>query len=274
MRRISPLGGLAVSLAFGSVALAGEPGLDVHWSVNGNDSKRLAPAGQDLGNGTYAYDGAHQDPTTGLVLYYSFTGTNYPTPALEGHVSLFNFHLEAVEIEVEANFTPGNSMSEASLLKGFGVVGLTTGEGGGMVTSAPPWLLQTLVDGEAVGIDASMFYHPFQMGSSGAGQAAAFDDFGILEPALGPPVQESVGTRMLFSISDSDSVAVTHEIVVVNCPADIDGDGSVSTIDLTILLGEWGPCGPSCAADLDGDGAVSTEDLLILLELWGACPSL
>jgi hypothetical protein len=261
-------------LAFGAVALAGEPGLDVHWSVNGNQSMRLAPAGQDLGNGTYAYDGAAQDPVTGLVLFYSFTGTNYPTPALEGNVSLFNFHLETVEIAVEAIFTPGTSMSEESLLKGFGVVGLTTGENGGMVTSSPPWLLQALIDGEAVGIGASMFYHPFQMGISGPGQASAFDEFGVLEPTVGPPVQESIGMRMLFTISDTDSVAVTNDIVVVNCPGDIDGDGEISTIDLTILLGEWGPCGADCPADLNGNGEVSTEDLLMLLEAWGPCPSL
>jgi hypothetical protein len=265
---------LAISLAFGAVALAGEPGLDVHWSVNGNQSLRLLPAGKDLGDGTYVYDGAHHDPVTGLVLYYSFTGTTHPTPALAGHVNLFNFHLETVEIAVEANFTPGNSMSEESLLKGFGVVGLTTGEGGGMVTSSPPWLLQTLIDSEPVGIDASMFYHPFQMGTSGAGQASAFDEFGVLEPAVGPPVQESIGMRMLFTISDSDSVAVTNDIVVVNCSADLDGDGAVSTIDLTILLVEWGPCGAGCAADLDGNGVVSTEDLLMLLEAWGPCPTL
>ncbi|MCH8153297.1 MAG: hypothetical protein IH830_13105 [Planctomycetes bacterium] len=26
------------------------------------------------------------------------------------------------------------------------------------------------------------------------------------------------------------------------CPADLDGDGSVGTFDLQILLGAWGPC--------------------------------
>ncbi|MHC4429084.1 MAG: hypothetical protein ACYS0D_10865 [Planctomycetota bacterium] len=53
---------------------------------------------------------------------------------------------------------------------------------------------------------------------------------------------------------------------------DLDGDGTVSTADLLILLGTWGPCPESpgtCPADLDGDGTVATGDLLILLAAWG-----
>jgi hypothetical protein len=55
-------------------------------------------------------------------------------------------------------------------------------------------------------------------------------------------------------------------------PGDINGDGSVSTEDLLLLLAAWGKCpGPAgeCPADLDGDGTVSTADLLILLSNWG-----
>jgi 6-phosphogluconolactonase (cycloisomerase 2 family) len=55
---------------------------------------------------------------------------------------------------------------------------------------------------------------------------------------------------------------------------DLDGDGSVSTADLLILLSAWGPCPepcpPTCAADLDGDCQVATSDLLILLAAWGS----
>ncbi len=50
---------------------------------------------------------------------------------------------------------------------------------------------------------------------------------------------------------------------------DIDGDGTVSTVDLLALLAAWGPAAEDCVlADLDLNGIVSTADLLILLANW------
>ncbi|MCH8823275.1 MAG: hypothetical protein IH984_07170 [Planctomycetes bacterium] len=61
-----------------------------------------------------------------------------------------------------------------------------------------------------------------------------------------------------------------------NCevPGDLDGDGHVSTVDLLILLGSWGPCADcnvpgDCPADLNGDCTVDTVDLLLLFSNWG-----
>ena len=54
-------------------------------------------------------------------------------------------------------------------------------------------------------------------------------------------------------------------------PADINGDGQVDGIDLTVLLAAWGAC-PSagdCPADLDGSGAVDGLDLTAMLADWG-----
>ena len=52
---------------------------------------------------------------------------------------------------------------------------------------------------------------------------------------------------------------------------DIDGDGSVGTPDLLLLLGAWGRCDDcdNCLEDLDGDCAVGPSDLIILLGNWG-----
>ncbi|MHC4429763.1 MAG: hypothetical protein ACYS0D_14350, partial [Planctomycetota bacterium] len=61
--------------------------------------------------------------------------------------------------------------------------------------------------------------------------------------------------------------------LVGDCPADLDGDGAVSTSDLLALLAAWGPCA-GCPEDLDGDGNVSTADLLTLLGEWGPCSGL
>lgn len=54
-------------------------------------------------------------------------------------------------------------------------------------------------------------------------------------------------------------------------PGDLDGDGTVNTTDLLILLGSWGLCDDcnDCPADLDGSCSVSTTDLLILFSNWG-----
>jgi hypothetical protein len=51
--------------------------------------------------------------------------------------------------------------------------------------------------------------------------------------------------------------------------ADLNNDGFVNAADLAILLGVWGPCGPSCcAADLNFDGTVNAADLALLLGAW------
>jgi hypothetical protein len=54
-------------------------------------------------------------------------------------------------------------------------------------------------------------------------------------------------------------------------PCDIDGDGTLGTADMLMLLAAWGesPAGPP---DFDGDGMVGVTDLLHLLGNWGPCP--
>jgi len=58
-------------------------------------------------------------------------------------------------------------------------------------------------------------------------------------------------------------------IQLTNCPADLNGDGLVSSADLAILLASWGSGGG--AADLNGDGSVGAADLAALLARWGPC---
>lgn len=57
------------------------------------------------------------------------------------------------------------------------------------------------------------------------------------------------------------------------CPppldGDLDGDGDVDTIDLGILLGDFGCVGEDCVGDIDGDGVVDTKDLGTLLGNFG-----
>ncbi len=54
----------------------------------------------------------------------------------------------------------------------------------------------------------------------------------------------------------------------IACPADLDGNGVVDTVDFLALLAAWGtPDG-----DVDGDGTTDTIDFLALLAAWGPCP--
>jgi hypothetical protein len=60
-----------------------------------------------------------------------------------------------------------------------------------------------------------------------------------------------------------------HLTPVPRSLGDLNCDGEVSHEDLAMLLGAWGPCGAECPADIDGDGTVGILDFLLLLANWG-----
>lgn len=87
---------------------------------------------------------------------------------------------------------------------------------------------------------------------------------------------QSVVQSQVFDFFDNSALGIVLVFPLVldcglgtPCPADFDGDGSVGSPDLAILLGQWSGGGE---ADLDGSGAVGSPDLAILLGAWGACP--
>lgn len=53
------------------------------------------------------------------------------------------------------------------------------------------------------------------------------------------------------------------------CPGDLNNDGVVDTVDLGLLLGEFG-CSSDCSADINEDGIINTEDLGELLGSFGS----
>jgi hypothetical protein len=61
--------------------------------------------------------------------------------------------------------------------------------------------------------------------------------------------------------------------VPCSCPADLDGNGEINSIDLAIILDKFGTDGgkdyPN--ADVDGSGIVDAADLTAILSGWGAC---
>ncbi|MEE9131882.1 MAG: hypothetical protein V3T84_17865, partial [Phycisphaerales bacterium] len=68
---------------------------------------------------------------------------------------------------------------------------------------------------------------------------------------------------------DEDGNGIPDECESI--PGDINGDGVVNSVDLLILLVNWGLCEncDDCPADLDGNCTVGASDLLILLANWG-----
>ncbi len=82
---------------------------------------------------------------------------------------------------------------------------------------------------------------------------------------------EPFDMAVLMDVPAADQAAIDDlHFGPPDCPADLDGDGSVGILDLLLLLSAWGsdPGGPP---DFNGDGVVGILDLLILLAAWGVC---
>jgi hypothetical protein len=77
-----------------------------------------------------------------------------------------------------------------------------------------------------------------------------------LNPLVG---QNSPAINVSFNVTE----------VVVDCPEDVDGDGSVAVGDILALIAAWGSADE--AADVNGDGIVDVSDLLALVGAWGPC---
>jgi len=87
------------------------------------------------------------------------------------------------------------------------------------------------------------------------------------------------GTDVVFTITSSGAVNavctgsemsfVLRYVAAPSCLGDLNGDGLVDGVDLSMLLDAWGNTGG--AADLDASGLVNGADLGIVLLSWGGC---
>jgi len=71
----------------------------------------------------------------------------------------------------------------------------------------------------------------------------------------------------LDGVVGSKDLALFEDILPPACPGDFNGDGSVDSTDLAVLLAAWGAEG----GDLNGDGTTDSTDLAVLLAAWGEC---
>ncbi|MCP3904673.1 MAG: hypothetical protein GY715_13685 [Planctomycetes bacterium] len=57
----------------------------------------------------------------------------------------------------------------------------------------------------------------------------------------------------------------------IDCPEDLNDNGSVDFADILEVIGAWGPCGVPCPQDLSGNGQVDFADILVIIGAWGPC---
>jgi hypothetical protein len=269
-----------VGFGLGSGAIAAHaeaPALQINWSVNGGAINEAFPAADGNDDGSFTYEGLIVDDGTGLELSFALTGN--PSSGLNGNFSIENDLDETIDVSVEVIMPRSDPLPDGSLLAGLVVVGLTTGPGGGQLSSLPPWLWEAISDGNAVGPSASLFADPFYVAHTGAASSASSADFGTPDPAPGPPINTSFGFRLNFTLTSFDRASITSALTTMGelatCEGDLNGDGQIGIVDLIDMLAAWGPCPGApdpCPGDLDGDGLVRITDFLDLLSLWGPCP--
>jgi len=104
----------------------------------------------------------------------------------------------------------------------------------------------------------------------------------IMSGTYGSPLMGNVG-QMTEIVLDVPAGQYDWSVLAIDsgfmtscapCVGDIWEDGEVDTVDLLILLSDWGNCPDppeDCPSDLDGNGTVNTADLLLLLANWGPC---
>jgi hypothetical protein len=97
----------------------------------------------------------------------------------------------------------------------------------------------------------------------------------IEDPVAGVWTIEVIGVEIVVDAHvetpqiDADFALVVTGGTLVDCPADVDGDGVVGINDFLEVLAQWGqPGGP---ADVNSDGVVDILDFLIVLGEWGPC---
>ncbi len=209
-----------------------DPGLTVTWWVNGNLAGTLAPSGvynQNFGWWTYSVLGA-QDFNTGVTLNFTLNGD--PDPLISGNLVVENLFMESVEVTIQVILPISPQLTLGSEMLGSAAIGLTTDAGGGeLATFGGNPLWQGLIDGLSVGNDAAIFFDAFALTNGGLGSASSSGNFGIPFPVVGPPVLNSIGIEINFSLTQFDQASITSVFNVVPAP------GVVGLLAVGALLG-------------------------------------
>ncbi len=266
-------GGLVLCAAFMSgTAWAGNGSglLVIEWSINGGTVNLAVPAGNN-----YDYDGILTDPATGIELDYTITGN--PMSSVSGNVKVLNELKSQILVAVDVRFMLDPDFKPETLLSAVVTIGLTNGPGGGQITSVPPAVFQTRIDGKDAGFPTTLFWDQFLIGSTGQGNLSTQDHYGTPTPVPGPPLFSSLGYKLLYQLTPGDLASISVDVNADGeptfCAEDLDASGAVGSEDLFTLTAFWGPCGNpgNCPPDLNLDEIVGMTDMLMLLQAWGPC---
>ncbi len=91
----------------------------------------------------------------------------------------------------------------------------------------------------------------------GVGEATVIDEVKVLW---------NDGTETVLTDVPADQTMTITPVVPVDCPADLDGSGSIDSGDLNVVLGGFGING---SGDTDGDGDTDSADLNAVLGVFG-----
>lgn len=157
---------------------------------------------------------------------------------------------------------PGPSVPMQVVGPGFSVLMQLPSDG---QECEPPIAATSSVEFDAIGGASAI---RFVYGGGPASWNVSIDEVMIV------PVEDCDGDGVIDGLAIADGLVADSDGDGTpdgcDCRGDVDGDGSVGPIELSILLGNWGtPIPPTL--DADGDGLAGGADLGELLGNWGPC---
>jgi hypothetical protein len=95
---------------------------------------------------------------------------------------------------------------------------------------------------------------------------------------LGPDRSGKIGRLAAWSSlsvgDESDETTIALDDIAFTprpCPADLNADGAVDIVDLSLILQRYPDLRPGGPADINADGAVDIVDVVLLINAWGLC---
>ena len=215
---------VAVGIGCGS-AHADIPELQMMWWVNGDLVQGGVLAGSDNGDGTFDYDGFVVGG--GAKLNYDFTAD--PDPLISANLVVENITKDTINVRLLVILPIAPTLPNGSGIMGSAAIGMTASPDGGLLATlvdTPLW--QGLIDG-AVVASAVIFAAPFDLevplgGIGSVGDAGSFGS--VANPLPGPPVLNTIGIEINFSLTSGDQASLTSVFNVLPTPG-----------GLTVLLG-------------------------------------
>ena len=237
-----------------------QPGgdIDEYFEIRGD-------AGTSLEGVWYIVIGDQGDTNVGVVeAVVDLTGLSLTDETFV--VAEDTFTLGTADHVAELNFENSDNVTHVLLVGFSGELGddLDTDDDGNL--DSEPW--QDTIDGVRIIEDPDGGDHTYLMDES-VGPDGDFVPSHVYRCTSGGGSWE-IGTYDPDDENAADTPGGENPACQSDCPADINGDGSVNVTDLLIVLDQWG--NTDSPADVNSDGTVDVNDLLMLIGAWGQCP--